>query len=56
MELTEKNTRLVESMKLLYLEENISVNRIAEVLEISIIDARKLVKRWGGLDGLYEYL
>ena len=55
MDISEKNKRLIESLKRLYAEESISVNRIAEVLEIPLIDARKLVKKWGGLDEFYEH-
>ena len=41
-------------MKRLFIDEEISVNRIAEVLEINSQEARRLVKSWGGIDEQYE--
>lgn len=52
----EKNTRLITSMKKLYTDEEVSVNRIAEVLDININEARKIVKGWGVLVDQYEKL
>lgn len=54
LSLQEKNNRLINSMKRLFINEEISVNRIAEVLEISSKETRMLVKSWGGIDEQYE--
>ncbi len=52
----DKNNRLISSMKNLYLKEDISVNRIAEVLNIDLIEARKLIKDWSVSIEQYEKL
>jgi Zn-dependent peptidase ImmA (M78 family)/transcriptional regulator with XRE-family HTH domain len=52
----DKNNRLISSMKNLYMNEDISVNRIAEVLNINLIEARKLIKDWSVSIEQYEKL
>lgn len=52
----DKNNRLISSMKNLYMNEDISVNRIAEVLNINLIKARKLIKDWSVSIEQYEKL
>lgn len=52
----DKNNRLVSTMKNLYLNEDISVNRIAEALNINLIEARKIIKDWSGSIDQYEKL
>jgi len=52
----DKNNRLISSMKNLYMDEEISVNRIAEVLNIDLIKARKLIKDWSVSIEQYEKL
>jgi hypothetical protein len=36
----------IDKAKELYLEDNISVNKIAEVLNMDLIETRRLVKKW----------
>lgn len=36
----------IDKAKELYLKDNISVNKIAEVLKMDLIETRKLVKEW----------
>jgi Zn-dependent peptidase ImmA (M78 family) len=52
----EKNDRLVTSLKKLYLSDEMSVNRIGEVLNLNQMDTRKLIKGWGALIDQYEKL
>ncbi len=54
--LEDKNNRLISTMKNLYLNEDISANRIAEVLNINLIEARKIIKDWSGSIEQYEKL
>lgn len=54
--LEDKNGRLFASLKKLYLADEISVNRISEVLDIELGEARKMVKGWGVLFEQYEKL
>jgi predicted HTH domain antitoxin len=50
-----KNTRLIDSIKRLYLDEEISINRISEVIDLNIYDTRNLVKKWNDLEDHYEH-
>jgi Zn-dependent peptidase ImmA (M78 family)/plasmid maintenance system antidote protein VapI len=50
-----KNTRLIDSIKRLYLDEEISINRISEVIDLDIYDTRNLVKKWNDLEDHYEH-
>ncbi|MBI9013187.1 MAG: ImmA/IrrE family metallo-endopeptidase [Clostridiales bacterium] len=51
-----KNEKLVGILRNLYLEDEISVNKISEILEISTIESRHLVKNWGDSLGNFEEL
>lgn len=51
-----KNKRLINNIKDLYFNENISANKISEVLGLDIIETRKLLKKWRDSDELYIHL
>lgn len=42
----DKNTKFLNSIKELYISDEIGVSKVAELLNIKIIEARKLVKGW----------
>lgn len=48
--LQQKNTRLINRIKDLYFKEEISANKISEVLGMSTLDTRKLLKEWRMID------
>lgn len=49
-----KNSRLIESIKKLYFSDEISLNKVSEVLAINNLETRKMVKKWNDLDEQYE--
>ena len=53
LSLEKKNVRLIEKLKDDYLNGTISANKISEVLGLSIVDVRKLLRRWSELDERY---
>lgn len=42
----EKNQKIIELLKILVMEENITTNKVAEVLSINVKEARLLMKAW----------
>lgn len=56
MSIEVKNNRLIRNIKDLYFQDNISVNKISEILGLNIIDIRKLLKKWRDSDELYIHL
>jgi Zn-dependent peptidase ImmA (M78 family) len=53
IDIQEKNTKLVNKIKDLYFSEDISANKISEVLGIDTIETRKLLKEWRNIDERY---
>lgn len=53
IDIQEKNTKLVNKIKDLYFSEEISANKISEVLGIDTIETRKLLKEWRNIDERY---
>ena len=51
----EKNNRLIESMRVLYQKDKITVSKIGEVLDIGVENSRRLVKSWGDRNGKFKY-
>jgi len=56
LSIEEKNYRLISSMKKLYADDEITVNRISEVLELDLNKTRDIVKKWGASIDQYEKL
>ena len=50
----EKNARLVSTIKKLFINEEISTNRISEVLNLDMMETRKCIKKWSEADEQYE--
>ena len=50
----DKNVRLVSFLKNLYVSEQISSNKITEVLGLDMMETRKIIKKWSGADDHYE--
>ena len=48
-----KNEKLISKIKELYLNEEISSNKVSEVLGLNIIDTRVLLKEWRSIDERY---
>ena len=46
----DKNKRLMKHLKRLYLEDEVSVNKISEVLGLKLVDTRRLLKDWRDVD------
>ena len=55
-DIEEKNIRLMSRMKELYGEENISANKISEILGLDTMETRQLLKKWRDADGRYLHL
>ena len=53
IDIQEKNIKLVNKIKELYLTEEISANKISEVLGLDTLDTRKLLKEWRDVDERY---
>ncbi len=51
--LQEKNRKLIEKIKHLYLQDDISANKISEVLGIDAMMTRNLLKEWRNMDERY---
>lgn len=49
----EKNSKLVKRIKELYFNDEISANKVSEVLGMNILETRKLLKEWRDLDDRY---
>ncbi len=54
MSFEKKNEKLIVEIMKLYDEDEISINKIAEFLELEIRDTRKLVKEWGRINDEIE--
>lgn len=52
----EKNGRLINKMKSLYFDDNITANKVSEILNLSTIDTRQLMKKWEQADERYIHL
>ena len=53
IDIQEKNVKLVKRIKDLYFNEEISANKISEVLGIDTLETRKLLKEWRDMDERY---
>ncbi len=53
IDIQEKNAKLVNKIKDLYFNEDISANKISEVLGIDTLETRKLLKEWRNIDERY---
>jgi len=53
IDIQEKNVRLVNRIKDLYFNEEISANKISEVLGMDTLETRKLLKEWRDMDERY---
>lgn len=53
IEIQDKNKRLVSKIKDLYFKEEISANKISEVLGLDTLETRKLLKEWRNMDERY---
>lgn len=52
----DKNFKLTSNLKKLYNNDEISSNKVAQVLDIDLLEARKLFKKWSEVDEQYEHL
>ncbi len=50
----EKNSRLISSMKKCFINEEISSNKISEILRLDMMETRKLIKKWSEADDQYQ--
>jgi Zn-dependent peptidase ImmA (M78 family)/plasmid maintenance system antidote protein VapI len=53
IDIQEKNNKLINKIKDLYFKEEISANKISEVLGTNTLDTRKLLKEWRNIDERY---
>lgn len=53
---TEKNIKLISNLKKLYSNDEISSNKVSQVLDLDLIETRKLLKKWSDADEQYEHL
>lgn len=53
IDIQDKNIKLVTKIKDLYFKEDISANKISEVLGIDTLETRKLLKEWRNIDERY---
>ena len=53
IDIQEKNNKLINKIKGLYFKEEISVNKISEVLGTNTLDTRRLLKEWRNIDERY---
>ena len=53
IDIQEKNIKLIHKIKDLYFKEEISANKISEVLGINTLDTRRLLKEWRNIDERY---
>lgn len=53
IDIQEKNHRLINKIKDLYYKEEISANKISEVLGTDTVETRKLLKTWRNIDERY---
>ena len=53
LDVMSKNSKIMHYIKLSYLQDNISVNKISEILGLDIIKTRELVRKWGSIDEEY---
>ena len=49
----EKNNRLIKYIKDMFFKEEISANKISEVLGLDIIETRQLLKEWRNMNERY---
>ena len=50
----EKNSRLVSNLKELYISEQVSSNKVSEVMGFDMMETRKMLKEWSNADEQYE--
>jgi Zn-dependent peptidase ImmA (M78 family)/plasmid maintenance system antidote protein VapI len=55
-DLNDKNYKLSSNLKKLYSNDEISANKVSQVLDIDLIETRKLLKKWSDADEQYEHL
>lgn len=55
-DLNDKNYKLTSNLKKLYSNDEISANKVSQVLDIDLIETRKLLKKWSDADEQYEHL
>jgi Zn-dependent peptidase ImmA (M78 family)/transcriptional regulator with XRE-family HTH domain len=53
IDIQDKNNKLINKIKDLYFKEEISANKISEVLGTNTIDTRRLLKEWRNIDERY---
>lgn len=53
IDIQEKNSKLINRIKDLYFKEEISANKISEVLGTNTLDTRRLLKEWRNMDERY---
>lgn len=51
-----KNQKLMAHLKKLYYKDEITSNKVSQILDIELIAARQLLKKWGDDDGQFEHI
>ncbi len=51
-----KNQKLIAYLKKLYYKDEITSNKVSQILDIELIAARQLLKKWSDDDGQFEHI